>query len=216
MIIHIKWLAPFYFLAPLPSIAIFYKQKFNMTLYSTGVTVTKHGKKTIRIKTDIGVTVQYDGVYNVFLTISARYRGRTAGLCGNYNGNSKDEFIDVNLQRTNSILHFANSWKVDRSCPNSPAPPDPCLTASSIAQQAKKKCQLLKQKPFAKCHNAVNQDAEFIKNCEFDVCACNNHPSSCLCEEFAAYATSCSNVGVPIAWKNLPQFAECSKYKIKK
>ena len=194
-------------------IIVIYKRNYKMTLYFTGVTVTKRGEETIVLKTDIGVTLKYNGVYNVFLTISARYRGKTAGLCGNYNGNSKDDFIDRNSQRTNNVLHFANSWKVDRSCPDAPAPPNPCLTASSIAQQAKKKCQLLKKQPFAKCHHAVNQDNEFIKNCEYDVCACNNHPSTCLCDEFDAYATSCSYVGIPIAWKNLPQFAECSKYK---
>jgi integrin beta 3 len=158
--------------------------------------------------------VEYDGVYNVFVTLSARYRGKTAGLCGNYNGNTNDEFLDINFQRSHTILHFADSWKVDQSCPNSPNPGNPCLTASSIAQKAKKKCQLLKQQPFAKCHNSVNQDSGFIKDCEYDVCVCNNHPSSCLCEEFAAYATSCSLVGVPITWKNLPQFSECSKYSV--
>jgi hypothetical protein len=183
-------------------------------VYFIGVTVSKRGARTIRIDTDIGVTVEYDGVYNVFVTLSARYRGKTAGLCGNYNGNTNDEFLDINFQRSHTILHFADSWKVDQSCPNSPNPGNPCLTASSVAQKAKKKCQLLKQQPFAKCHNSVNQDSGFIKDCEYDVCVCNNHPSSCLCEEFAAYATSCSLVGVPITWKNLPQFSECSKYSV--
>ena len=176
-----------------------------------GVTLTKHGVRTIRIDTDIGLTVQYDGVYNVFVTLSARYRGRTAGLCGNYNGNNQDEFVDVNFQKSHTILHFAQSWNVDRSCANEPSPGNPCLTAGSVAQQAKKKCLLLRQQPFAKCHNSVNQDSGFIKDCEYDVCSCDNHPSSCLCEEFAAYATSCSLVGVPITWRNLAQFAECSK-----
>ena len=175
------------------------------------MTIIKHLPRTIRIDTDIGVTVQFDGVYNVFVTLSARYRGKTAGLCGNYNGNSNDEFVDVNFRRAHSIDHFANSWKIERSCPNTPNPPNPCLTASRIAQEAKKKCQLLRNQPFAKCHSSVRQDSGFIKDCEYDVCACNNHPSSCLCEEFAAYATSCSLVGVPILWRNLPQFAECSK-----
>ena len=183
----------------------------NQLIYCIGVTVTKHGVRTIRIDTDIGLTVQFDGVYNVFVTLSARYRGRTAGLCGNYNGNIRDEFLDVHLRQSHTILHFAQSWKVDRSCPNDPGPGNPCLTAGSVAKEAKKKCQLLKKQPFAKCHNFVNQDSGFIQDCEYDVCACNNHPSSCLCEEFAAYATSCSLVGVPIAWRNLAQFAECSK-----
>ena len=175
--------------------------------------MAKDGGKVVRIDTDIGLTVRFDGVYNVFVTLTSRYRGKTAGLCGNYNGNINDEYLDVNSHHSNSIVEFADSWNVDRSCKNSHQNPgNPCVTASSIAQEAKKKCQLLKQQPFEKCHNSVNQDSGFIEDCEYDVCACNNHPSSCLCEEFAAYATSCSLVGVPISWKNLRQFAECSKY----
>jgi integrin beta 3 len=157
--------------------------------------------------------VRFDGVYNVFVTLTSRYRGKTAGLCGNYNGNINDEYLDVNSHLSNSIVEFADSWNVDRSCNNSDQNPgNPCVTASSIAQEAKKRCQLLKQQPFAKCHILVNQDSGFIEDCEYDVCACNTHPSSCLCEAFAAYATWCSIVGVPICWRNLRQFAECSKY----
>jgi integrin beta 3 len=180
--------------------------------YYIGVLVRKSGNG-IQINTDIGLAVVYDGVYNVFVTIPSRFRGKTAGLCGNYNGNINDEYMDVNLHLSDTIVDFADSWNVDRRCKSSGSNPrNPCLTASSIAQEAKKKCQLLKQQPFEKCHNSVNQDSGFIKDCEYDVCACNNHPSSCLCEEFASYTTSCSLVGVSITWKNLPRFAECSKY----
>jgi hypothetical protein len=172
--------------------------------------MVKRKEKGIQINTDIGVTVEYDGVYNVFVKIDSRYREMTAGLCGNYNGDINDEYIGQNSHLSDSIVDFTDSWKVDQSCANSPIPEDPCLTASSIAQDAKMKCQLLKKPPFEKCHNSVNQDSGFIQDCEYDVCACKNHPSSCLCEEFAAYATSCSLVGVTITWKNLHEFAECS------
>jgi hypothetical protein len=154
------------------NLVIFREIRTNTKVYFIGVAVSKRGARTIRIDTEIGVTVEYDGVYNVFVTLSVRYRGKTAGLCGNYNGNTNDEFFDVNSHRSHSILHFADSWKVDQSCPNSRNPGNPCLTASSIAQETKKKCQLLKQQPFAKCHNSVNQDSGFIEDCEYDVCVC--------------------------------------------
>jgi hypothetical protein len=177
-----------------------------------GVNIVKDGKRKIEITADVGLKVLYNGFSNVFVTAKGRHMNRMAGLCGNYNGNAKDEFIKVDMKRTANVNEFGNSWKVGRSCSNEPPFKDPCLTAGNVAQAAKKKCQLLKQQPFAVCHNSVVQDAGFIKDCEFDVCACNNHPTSCLCEEFDAYSTACSLVGIPITWKNLPQFAECSKY----
>ncbi|XP_028410605.1 von Willebrand factor-like [Dendronephthya gigantea] len=175
-----------------------------------GVSIVRHGTRNLEITADIGIKVLYNGLSNLFVTVKGRHMKRMAGLCGNYNGNPNDEFVKVDMRRTNSVTEFGNSWKVGRSCPNEPPLQDPCLTAGKIAQEAKKKCQLLKQQPFAACHKSVAQNDGFIKDCEFDVCACNNHPTSCLCQEFSAYSTSCALVGVPITWKNLPQFAECS------
>ncbi|XP_028395746.1 neurogenic locus notch homolog protein 1-like [Dendronephthya gigantea] len=174
-----------------------------------GVAISKHGTRTIELRTNFGLTVEYDGVYNVFVMVSTRFKGKTVGLCGNFNGNAKDDFTDSNSRRSSNILQFADSWKVDNSCPNTKPQPDPCALASSFAQEAKKKCQLLKQKPFEQCHKSAEEISRFIKNCEFDVCACNNHPASCLCEVFAAFATSCSQGGVSITWRNLPEFAQC-------
>ncbi|CAB4023717.1 von Willebrand factor, partial [Paramuricea clavata] len=174
-----------------------------------GVNIVKDKTRKLQITADVGLKVLYNGFSNVFVTAKARHMNRLAGLCGNYNGNADDEFIKVDMKRTANVNEFGNSWKVGRSCPNEPPLKDPCLTAGNVARVAKKKCQLLKQQPFAVCHNSVVQDAGFINDCEFDVCACNNHPTSCLCEEFDAYSTSCSLVGIPITWKNLSQFAEC-------
>ena len=176
------------------------------------MSIVRHGKHTLEITADVGLKVLYNGFSNVFVTVKGRHMKRMAGLCGNYNGNANDDFIKIDMKRTASANEFGNSWKVGRSCPNEPPLQNPCETAGNVAQQAKTKCQLLKQQPFAACHNSVIQDDGFIKDCEFDVCACNNHPTSCLCQEFSAYATSCSLVGIPITWKNLPQFTECSKY----
>ncbi|CAB3983234.1 EGF-like repeat and discoidin I-like domain-containing 3 [Paramuricea clavata] len=179
--------------------------------YCIGVRVNKIGRtKTIQIDTDIGLTVRYDGVYNVYITLSSRYRGKVVGLCGNYNGNINDEYLDVNSHLSVSVSEFADSWNVDRRCKGTTEPENPCLAANNIAQEAKKRCQLLKEQPFAKCNNLVKPDSGFIEDCEYDVCACNNHPASCLCEEFDAYATMCSIVGDPIIWRNHSQFSECN------
>ena len=169
------------------------------------------GTRTVKITTDIGLTVRYDGVYNVYVTLKARYKGKTLGLCGNYNGNPNDDFVKPDKIATANVNEFSDSWKVDSSCPNRPPSLNPCLNAGSLALQAKKKCSLLKLSPFSQCHNTVKQDSGFIQDCEYDVCACKKHTLSCLCEEYAAYVTTCSIAGVVVKWKHLPTFKECCK-----
>lgn len=174
----------------------------------------KHGARTIRISTDIGFAIQYDGVYNVYITLHDRYRGKTIGLCGNFNGQKNDEFIMPDKQIARNDQIFADSWKVDRSCPDAPPLPNPCATAGANIKEARAKCSLLRRQPFSACHNHVKVDSGFIQDCEYDVCACKGHPLSCLCEEYSAYADTCSLVGVNFQWKHLPQFKECGKYII--
>ena len=178
--------------------------------FLTGVNIVKVGGRTVIIKTDIGLTVQYDGVYNVYVTVQDRYKGKTLGLCGNYNGNPNDEFVKKDKTTTGNANAFSDSWKVDRSCPNPPPLPNPCLNAGALALQAKKKCSLLKLSPFSQCHNAVKQENGFIQDCEYDVCACKaDNPISCLCEEYSAYVTTCALAGVDIKWKHLTSFIQC-------
>ena len=172
-----------------------------------GVTIRKRGKH-VEVTTYIGLTVNYDCVYNVYITVSGQYRGRTRGICGNYNGNPNDLLKSDNTV-TGNDQEFANSWKVHRSCPNSPPVVNPCRSAGAHAQQAKAKCGLLRRYPFSACHSHVKVDSGFIKDCEYDVCACKNHPVSCLCEEYDAYVTTCAIAGVTISWKHLSQFSQC-------
>ena len=165
----------------------------------------------MRISTDIGISVQYDGVYNVFVMLQDRYRGKTVGLCGNFNSNQEDEFVMPDKQVARNDQIFADSWKIDRSCPDAPPLPNPCTTAGENAKEAKAKCSMMRKQPFSICHNHVKVDSGFIQDCEYDVCACKDHPLSCLCEEYSAYADTCALVGVNFQWKHLPQFKECGK-----
>ena len=174
-----------------------------------GVQIIKSGIK-VTVTTNIGLTVVYNGVYNVFVKVDARYRGKTKGLCGNYNGNPNDDFIKQDGKPAGNANDFGNSWKVDRTCPNPPPVPHPCLSAGSIAKEAKQKCALLQHAPFSSCHKSVHVQP-YIQDCEYDVCACKKHPLVCLCEAYAAYATTCLLAGVSVKWKDLSAFHQCCK-----
>ena len=181
-----------------------------MNLFSSflGVTIKKLGTH-VEVTTDVGLKVDYDCVYNVYIVVSGEYRGKTRGICGNFNGN-KNDLVKSDNSVTANGQEFANSWKVDQSCPNSPPPKKPCKTASAKAKKAKRKCRLLRRYPFSPCHNHVNVHG-FIKDCKYDVCACKDNPESCLCEEYDAYATTCQIAGVNIQWKQLAKFRKCGR-----
>ncbi len=181
---------------------------------TSGVRIFKHAGRSIRVTTDIGLRVQYDGVYNVFVTVYGRYKGKTRGLCGTFTGNTNDDFKKPDNKVTTNAQEFGISWKVNKYCRDTGPVTNPCDSAGAVAQQAKKKCSVLRGRPFSACHNRIKVDSGFIQDCEYDVCACKDHPLSCLCEEYDAYVTTCSMVGVNIQWRNLLQFRECSKFHL--
>ena len=175
--------------------------------------IVGHSGRKIIVTTDIGLKVQYDGVYNVFVTVYGRYAGKTKGLCGTFTGNTSDDFEKPDNHLTTNSQVFGNSWKLDEACRNSDLSPDPCKNASwDVAQLAKKECAVLRGSPFSACDKRIKVDSGFIQDCEYDVCACEKHPSTCLCEQYDAYVTTCSLAGVNIQWRQLEKFRECSKY----
>jgi len=58
-----------------------------------------------------------------FIYLSKRYSGQVEGLCGNFDGDSNDDFAMLD-----SPTLFAARWKTSTSCPDSKLPDDyqPC------------------------------------------------------------------------------------------
>ena len=177
---------------------------------SLGVSIQRY-KDGVVMTTDVGLTVKYDCVYNVYITVTDKYRGKTRGICGNFNGN-KNDLLKPDNTVTGNEQEFANSWKVDRSCPNAPPRPNPCTSVGAHVHKAKAECGLMRKSPFSACHNHVKVDSGYIQNCEYDVCACKSNHVSCLCEAYKEYATDCGYAGVNIQWQHLANFRECSKF----
>ena len=161
-----------------------------------------------------GVKVNWNNVYNVRITVLGRYLNRTSGLCGTYNGNRNDDFLtSFNTTETN-VTTFGNSWKTDPSCENAIEVEHPCITNSDRAAIAKINCSALLRYPFWSCNETVNATEGFVQDCEYDMCACENNPTACLCESFQAYAAECTSRGVTINWKNESGFEQCSKFQM--
>ena len=183
--------------------------------FSKGIAITKPSNSKTIVTSNYGVTVEWNNVYNVRVTVLGRYRNRTSGLCGTYNGIKNDDFLtSYNTTETKqNVVKFGNSWKTDPSCENATDVQDPCTTYPVRAEIAKMNCSALLKYPFSACSGTVNATEEgYVQDCEYDMCACVRNPTACLCESFESYATECKYNGVTINWRNMAQFAQCSKF----
>ncbi|XP_078143106.1 IgGFc-binding protein isoform X1 [Centroberyx gerrardi] len=155
------------------------------------------------IATDFGLVLTYDLVYHVRVTVPGNYRGKTCGLCGNFNGNRNDDFQMSNRQLTKNVNVFGKSWKVtipgvvcDNGCEGNNCPKcDPARKAVFIKPTY---CGVVTapKGPFAACHSKLDP-RPYFNDCVFDVCA-SNGDGKVLCDSAAAYAFNCHMAGVDV------------------
>ncbi|XP_053089075.1 zonadhesin, like isoform X2 [Pangasianodon hypophthalmus] len=173
-------------LSPVPGVDIFKKG----TLYTVSM--------------NFGVTVRYDGNHFMDIKVIKDYQDKLCGLCGDYNGNIKDDFRSPSGELVNSPTEFGNSWNTNPDC-NKPSPdpiPD-CTDTEQDLYESPAYCGIIldSKGPFAVCHAKVNPNS-FFQNCVFDLCALGG-PHSALCEAIEAYVNECQDRGVSIGpWRN--------------
>ncbi|XP_039368548.1 IgGFc-binding protein-like [Mauremys reevesii] len=170
---------------------------------SGSVRIFLHGR-ILRLETDFGLQVAYDGASLVMISIPGPYQGHMAGLCGNYNGVSSDDFTLLDGSVSRSASAFASAWRagVGQDCyTEGEGWQPPCSSHES------QHCHLLlaRDGPFSSCHSAVEPTA-YVNSCLSDVCLGNS--TAIRCSVMASYATMCQAAGVAIGhWRDL---ASCS------
>nr|XP_045016263.1 kielin/chordin-like protein isoform X3 [Jaculus jaculus] len=164
--------------------------------------------RTVILHTQPGLQVLWDGQSQVEVRVPGSYRGKTCGLCGNFNGFAQDDLQGPEGLLLPTEAALGNSWQV----PEGPGPGrpcsagrevDPCRTAGYRARrEANARCGLLKSSPFRRCH-AVVPPEPFFAACVYDLCACGPGSSAdaCLCDALEAYASHCRQAGVTPDWR---------------
>ena len=171
------------------------------------------GYPNVFLKTQ-SVRIFYDEVYRVEITVSSRLQGQLCGLCGTYNDNVTDDFQTPVGVVVTSVDEFGNSWLIPdpltvgcedgvKKKRNAPSVPQ-CSTDPNVTAEAQTRCNVLLQDPFTTCHGVVNV-TQFIDNCEFDYCCCNEtEREDCYCDALSSYASACADAGVqPSNWRNM-------------
>uniref|UniRef100_F7EA05 Kielin cysteine rich BMP regulator n=1 Tax=Ornithorhynchus anatinus TaxID=9258 RepID=F7EA05_ORNAN len=173
--------------------------------------------RTVLLHTQLGLKVLWNGQSQVEVSVPGSYRGRTCGLCGNFNGFAQDELRGPTGLPLASEATFGNSWQFSRGweglwgsssrlCASSCSPGqevNPCREAGYRARrEANARCAVLKSVAFERCHPVVPPEP-FFAACVYDLCACGpGAPAdACLCDVLEAYATRCRQAGISPKWR---------------
>ena len=175
------------------------------------VNTTQHSGVTL-VESDYGVTVEWNNVHNVRVTVLGRYLNRTSSLCGTFNQNPSDDFFARNGATLDNAVDFGNSWKTDSDCEDATDVEHPCGTYPERNATAVANCSTLLTPPFDVCSSEIDPELEgYIDDCEYDVCGCDNDRTVCLCQAIEAYVSDCASEGVAIEWLSDPRYQQCGK-----
>ncbi|XP_010612839.1 IgGFc-binding protein [Fukomys damarensis] len=178
--------------------------KMPVELAGGQIRVFQHGSDAV-IQTDFGLRVTYDLNYFVQVTIPGNYYKQMCGLCGDYNGNPKDDFQKPNGSLAANANEFGNSW--EEPVPDSPCVPvEDCKPSEGCEQQEcsaeleekykqEQFCGLLNSPtgPLAACHKLIDPQGP-LEECVFDLCLGGGN-LSILCDNIHAYVSACQAAG---------------------
>uniref|UniRef100_A0A8C3G4H8 VWFD domain-containing protein n=1 Tax=Cyclopterus lumpus TaxID=8103 RepID=A0A8C3G4H8_CYCLU len=149
-----------------------------------------------------GLVLMWDKKTSIFIKLAPQFQGQVCGLCGNYDGNSKNEFTTRSQETVADVLEFGNSWKVSSSCPKAELLTDPCTSNRYRAAWSQKQCSIITSVTFQSCHSQVDP-GPYYDSCVRDSCGCaSGGDCECLCTAVASYAKACNEAGACVKWRS--------------
>ncbi|KAM8953097.1 IgGFc-binding protein-like [Pelodytes ibericus] len=172
-----------------------------VSLVNGSLTVSRSGRYVL-VQTDFKLTVSYDTDHTVEVKVPTNYFNLTCGICGNLNGDRKDDFMMPNGQQAHNSNELGNSWQVDDDDPScTPVDPPPiCPPEKEELYESNAFCGIITSKdgPFQACHSVINP-SRFLDSCIIDLCVVGDNA---LCTALEAYGDACQRAGVSITWRN--------------
>ncbi|XP_045870563.1 mucin-6 [Meles meles] len=159
----------------------------------------------VAVGSSYNLTLVWNKRMTVSISVTRGSQGALCGLCGNYNGNMKDDFETRSNYVASSELDFVNSWKDSPLCGDAGLALDPCSLNAFRHSWATRKCSIINGPTFAACHSQVYH-LPYYEACVRDACGCDTSGDcECLCDAVAAYAKACLDKGVCVDWRT-PDF----------
>ncbi|XP_063867870.1 uncharacterized protein LOC135104399 [Scylla paramamosain] len=174
----------------------------DLPAWVNGVYIKRASSLFIMVELSNGLDVWWDGQTRVYVDAPADFRGETAGLCGTFTDNQRDDFLTPQGDIEQNAIAFANKWKTSERCENQPQAEEtrPCETHVQNKAVAEKFCAKIKSSLFAKCHLEVDPEP-YYRDCLYDMCSCETKLDGCLCPILAAYSKECARKGITIDWR---------------
>nr|XP_025720382.1 zonadhesin [Callorhinus ursinus] len=172
--------------------------------------------------TDFEMVVTFDGGKNAVIMLPNQYKGLVRGLCGNYDGNKRNDFMLPNGTVTQNLVGFGNSWEVQRikggdlarfsraiqeeEGKESGFPVSECSPEQLELINSTQACGVLvdPQGPFAACHQTVAPEP-FQEHCVLDLCAAGSprEQEELRCQVLSGYAVICQEAGATLtSWRD--------------
>ncbi|XP_066263526.1 BMP-binding endothelial regulator protein-like isoform X1 [Branchiostoma lanceolatum] len=159
----------------------------------------------VKVITEIGIELTWDGDSFLEVSVPRMYRGKLCGLCGNFNGHGRDDFIGSDGLFRFNVNEFADSWRVgeENNCnrPSKNQIPSPCANNVYMKLRAHKQCKLFRSRLFSRCSRVVKFDS-YYRSCVTDMCECPSN-KNCFCESVRAYTSECRRKGVELDLSSL-------------
>ncbi|XP_041911669.1 mucin-19 [Arvicola amphibius] len=148
-----------------------------------------------------GIILIWDKYTKVSVILDPRWQNKVCGLCGNNNGDLKDDFTTRHSLVASTALEFGNSWKTSQECSDTVTQSFPCDSNPYCKAWAEKKCEIIRDDTFRDCHNKVDPTA-YYNACIEEACACDMEGKYLgFCTAVAMYAEACNAAGVCVSWR---------------
>ncbi|KAM7013820.1 IgGFc-binding protein-like [Passerculus sandwichensis] len=136
-----------------------------------GVSISLSGQYVV-LTTDFGLQVKFDGNHRAEITLPSTYMSKVCGICGNYNGQKADDFLNPDGEMEANSTSLGNSWQVynDSRCSPDYGHTPNCTDEEKHMIQSNAYCGLITDPsgPFQNCH-AVVDPRSYFEDCQYDL-----------------------------------------------
>ncbi|KAM6961566.1 mucin-6 [Tautogolabrus adspersus] len=149
-----------------------------------------------------GITLIWDKHTRITVELSAYWKNKVCGLCGNFDSNEMNDLQIIGSEVMSSPVAFGNSWKAAAPpCSDVTTEIFPCERNSYCAAWAERRCMIITGDIFKECHYKVDPEPYFHA-CVQESCSCEFEGKFLgFCTAVAAYAEACSDHDVCVNWR---------------